>query len=257
MNFSFVDVSEACAHPYIQTEDGKQIPLTDPESFKIISDAWLKAGWEAKHVYGFSWLGRPIIQLPDDMIRIQEVIYNIKPDLIIETGVAHGGSLIFYASILNAIGNGRVLGIDIEIRSHNRVEIESHRLFPQISLIEASSTSAAAIESVSAHVASNDRVLVLLDSNHTRQHVLDELNLYSQFVSVGSYIVACDGIMKQVSGLSRTQDDWGINNPISAVHDFLSQNPNFALEEPSWPFNEGSLVDRVTYWPFAFLRRLS
>ena len=109
MNFSFVDVSEACPHPYIKTEDGKQIPLTDPESFKIISDAWLKAGWEAKHVYGFSWLGRPIIQLPDDLIRIQEVIYNIQPDLIIETGVAHGGSLVFYASILNAIGNGRVL----------------------------------------------------------------------------------------------------------------------------------------------------
>ena len=257
MNFSFVDVSEACPHPYIKTEDGKQIPLTDPESFKIISDAWLKAGWEAKHVYGFSWLGRPIIQLPDDLIRIQEVIYNIQPDLIIETGVAHGGSLVFYASILNAIGNGRVLGIDIEIRPHNRVEIESHRLFPQISLIEASSTSTKALELVSTHVAPGDRVLVLLDSNHTRHHVLEELNIYSQFVSVGSYIVACDGIMKQVSGLSRTNPDWHTNNPISAVHDFLSQNPNFILDEPSWPFNEGSLVDRVTYWPFAFLKRVA
>ena len=250
MDFSF-DSSRSC----LNLPDGTSVSLSDPRSFQILSSAWLKAGWEAKHVYSFSWLGRPIIQLPDDIIRIQELIYELQPDVLIETGVAHGGSLVFYASLFNAIGKGRVIGIDIEIRPHNREAIENHRLFPYISLIEHSSTSSVAVQEVRSLVGSAETSLVILDSNHSRSHVLDELRLYSQFVSPGSYIVACDGIMRDVVGLSRTKPDWITDNPVSAVQDFLAEDDTFELVEPKWPFNESLLSERVTYWPSAYLRK--
>ena len=233
----------------------EELSLSDPRAFQILSDAWLRSGWDTKYVYGFSWLGRPIIQLPEDMIRIQEVIYDLKPDVIIETGVAHGGSLIFYASLCTAIGKGRVVGIDIEIRNHNRLAIEEHRLSPLIKLIEGSSVDENIFSQVKSMVSASDKVLVLLDSNHTKSHVLAELNLYSQLVTSGSYIVACDGIMKQVTGAPRTNKDWEWDNPLSAIADFLASNPSFKLEEPFRPFNEGSIAERVTYWPNAYLRK--
>src|SRR5690606_24886939 len=152
-------------------------------------------GWDTKYVYSFSWLGRPIIQLPEDMMRIQEVIYSLKPDVIIETGVAHGGSLIFYASLCKAFGKGRVIGIDIEIRPHNRLAIENHELKEYIILLEGSSTDDKIVSQVERMINSGETVLILLDSNHTKQHVLEELRKYSPLVSVNSYIVACDGIM--------------------------------------------------------------
>lgn len=251
-NFSFSS-SESC----LTLSDGTKLSLDDPRAFSIISNAWLRCGWDTKYVYGFSWLGRPIIQLPEDMIRIQEVIYDIKPDVIIETGVAHGGSLVFYASLCTAIGKGRVIGIDIEIRPHNRKAIEEHRLSPMISLVEGSSVHPNIVDSVRRQIGSAETVLVLLDSNHLKDHVLAELEAYSPLVSPGSYIVACDGIMQQVIGAPRTEEDWTWNNPLSAIDDFLSSHPEFECVEPDWPFNEGVVNDRVTYWPRAYLRRKS
>lgn len=236
-------------------ENGEKLSLSDPRAFSLISDLWIRSGWDTKYVYGFSWLGRPIIQLPEDLIRIQEVIYNIKPDIIIETGVAHGGSLIFYASLCAAIGKGRVIGIDIEIRDHNRKAIEDHRLSPMISLFEGSSIEPSIVQSVNNQIGSSETVLILLDSNHSKDHVLLELEAYSPLVSPGSYIVACDGVMQQVSGAPRTSADWAWNNPLSAINEFLEKHPEFECVEPSWPFNEGQVVERVTYWPRAFLRR--
>jgi len=233
--------------------NGQELSLDDPDAFELISRAWLRAGWDTKYVYGFSWLGRPVIQLPEDMIRIQELIYDIKPDVIVETGVAHGGSLIFYASLCAAIGKGRVIGIDIEIRPHNRTAIEEHRLSPLISLVEGSSIDADIVQSVKDQVGSGETVLVLLDSNHLKDHVLAELEAYSPLVSLGSYIVACDGIMQQVVGAPRTSEYWSWNNPISAVNEFIAKHPEFECVEPSWPFNEGKITERVTYWPKAFL----
>ena len=235
--------------------NGRELDLANPEVFELISRAWLRAGWDTKYVYGFSWLGRPVIQLPEDMLRIQEVIYDIKPDVIVETGVAHGGSLIFYASLCTAIGKGRVIGIDIEIRPHNRAAIEEHRLSPLISLVEGSSIDADIVQSVKDQIGSAETVLVLLDSNHLKDHVLAELEAYSPLVSPGSYIVACDGIMQQVVGASRTSEDWTWNNPISAVNEFVANHPEFECIEPAWPFNEGRITERVTYWPKAFLRK--
>ena len=237
--------------------DGREISLAEPEAFELISQAWLRSGWDTKYVYGFSWLGRPVIQLPEDMIRIQELIYEIQPDVIVETGVAHGGSLIFYAGLCAAIGKVRVIGIDIEIRKHNRLAIESHRLSNFIHLIEGSSIDPAVVSQVESRIGQSETVLVLLDSNHSKAHVAAELEAYSSLVSPGSYIVACDGIMQQVVGGARTGDDWNWNNPISAVHEFLSSHSEFEAHEPSWPFNEGVVKQRVSYWPQAYLRRKS
>lgn len=230
--------------------------LASAEGFAAVSKAWLRAGWDAKHVYSFTWMGRPVIQLPEDMIRLQELIYNLKPTLIIETGVAHGGSLIFYASLFKAMDHpGRVVGVDIEIRPHNRAAIEAHPLHSYLTLIEGSSTAPETIAQVKACVRPDDRVLVLLDSCHLRDHVAAELQAYAPLVTPGSYIVACDGVMAQVAGGPRTQEDWRWNNPSEAARAFAAANPDFVLEEPAFAFNEGAVDRWVTYWPDAFLRR--
>jgi cephalosporin hydroxylase len=251
-------IDEAAGQVTVTGADGvpRVLEMASPEAFAAVSAAWLRCGWDAKYVYGFSWMGRPIIQLPEDMIRIQELIWRLRPDLVIETGVAHGGSLVFYAGLFAAIGHGRVIGVDIEIRPHNRAAIEAHPMAGRIALVEGSSTAPATLAAVQAMVAPGERVLVILDSNHARDHVAAELSLYAPLVSVDSYIVACDGIMAQVAGAPRSAPDWSWNNPISAVEDFLAVRPDFTLEEPAWPFNEGSVRERVTYWPKCFLRRL-
>jgi cephalosporin hydroxylase len=230
--------------------------LGSPEAFSIITQAWLRCGWDNKYVYGFTWMGRPIIQLPDDMVRIQEVIFKIKPDVIIETGIAHGGSLIFYAGLCKIMERGRVVGIDIEIRPHNRQALEEHPLFPFITLIEGSSTDPATVEQAAAQIRPEDKVLVLLDSGHSKEHVLAELNAYARLVTRDSYIVAMDGIMEQVVGAPRTQPDWSWNNPRQAALEFVEQNPDFVIEEPQFLFNEGNTTERVTYWPDGFIRRI-
>src|SRR5215207_4240306 len=154
---------------FVEVEDGetkKRHGLDTPEAFELVSEVWLRAGWDTKYVYSFTWLGRPIIQLPEDMVRIQEVIFNVQPDVIIETGVAHGGSLIFYASLCKAMNRGRVVGIDIEIRPHNRKAIEEHELFDYITLIEGSSVDAHVVEEVRAGVKPGEKTIIFLDSCH-------------------------------------------------------------------------------------------
>lgn len=187
----------------------------------------------AQYSYNFSWMGRPIIQYPQDMIAMQEIIWDIKPDLIIETGIAHGGSLIYYASLLELIGNGEVLGIDIDIREHNRKEIENHKMFKRIKMISGSSIDETTIEEVKKYAESKKKILVSLDSNHTHDHVLKELELYSPLVSPGSYIVVFDTIVEDLpEGYFSQSRPWGIgNNPKTAVHEFLKSNKNFMIDE--------------------------
>ena len=250
-------IDEAGGRVIVQRADGTQAEhaLDTPDAFEAVSAAWLRCGWDTKYVYSFTWMGRPVIQLPEDMIRIQEVIWRLRPDVIVETGVAHGGSLIFYASLFAAMGTGRVIGIDIDIRAKNRAAIEAHPMSKYITLVEGSSTDPATIQTVRDAIAPKETVLVLLDSNHTHAHVAAELELYSPLVSKDSYVVACDGIMAQVVGAPRTSPDWAWNNPITAVDEFLAKNPDFVLEEPAFDFNEGVVRNRVTYWPKSFLRR--
>lgn len=233
----------------------RELTVGSAEGFALLSKLWLRSGWDTKYVYSFSWMGRPIIQLPEDMIRIQEVIFDLKPDVIVETGIAHGGSLVYYASLFKAMGTGRVVGIDVEIRPHNRAAIEAHPLKPWITLIEGSSTDEATVAQVRAQIRPGEKVLVLLDSCHTYAHVMAELEAYAPLVSPGSYIVAMDGIMGEVVGAPRTQPDWTWNNPTKAAADFVKKHPEFSVTEPSFAFNEGQIRDRVTYWPGAYLRR--
>jgi len=234
----------------------RQLDIYSAEAFEVVSNAWIKIGWVVKHIYGFTWLGRPIIQLPDDLIRIQEVIYRVKPDVIIETGVAHGGSLIFYASLCKAMDRGKVVGVDIEIRAHNRRAIEAHPLHSLITLIEGSSVDPGTVSRVAGLIAPGDTVLVILDSNHSKQHVLAELEAYGPLVSGGSYIVATDGIMEVLHDAPRGQPEWIYDNPAAAADEFVVKHAEFEREEPPFQFNEGSVTGRVTHWPRAFLKRI-
>ena len=239
-------------------DGGKEtrFPMQSGAAFAAASRAWLRAGWDVKYVYSFTWFGRPVIQLPEDLVRIQEVLYRVRPDVLIESGVAHGGSLIFYASLFKAMGHGRVIGVDVEIRPHNRTAIENHELFPLITLVEGSSVDAATVQRVRQLVQEGERVMVVLDSNHERDHVLAELRAYAALVAVNSYIVVADGIIENLVDAPRARADWAWNNPRRAALDFLAGNPDFALEEPDFQFNKGLADRRVTYWPDGFLRRL-
>jgi cephalosporin hydroxylase len=244
----------------VTADDGARatrVSLYSTDGFELLSKLWLQVGWNQKYVYTFTWLGRPIIQLPEDLIRIQEVIHRIRPDVIIESGVAHGGSLVFYASLCKLLGRGRVIGIDIEVRPHNRTAIEQHPLADLIMLIEGSSTDPATVSRVAREIGRGETTLVLLDSAHTKAHVLAELEAYSPFVSVGSYIVVMDGIMALVSDTPRGRPGWDVDNPVSAVEEFVRHHPEFAVEQPAWRFNESDLRSNVTHWPQGYLRRVS
>lgn len=247
----------------IYLED-REIELYSKEGFKILSDLWLKVGWDQKYQYGFTWLGRPIIQLPDDMIRFQELIWKLKPTIIIETGIAHGGSLIYSASLLNLIGNpsSKVIGVDIEIREHNKVEIINHPLSSKIKMIEGSSVDQQIIEDLQNNINYDDIVIVALDSCHDYAHVLEELRLYSKLVSINSYIVCTDGLQKYLNDTPRAIKEynesktWTNNNPLNAIFDFISENDSFIIEEPNFPFNESDIDFRITHWPSAFLKKI-
>ena len=231
--------------------------LYSPEAFEILSREWVKVGWDQKHCYTFSWMGRPVIQLPDDMIRTQEVIYALKPDVILETGVAHGGSLVFYASLCKAMEKGRIIGVDIEIRPHNRKAIEAHELSSMITLIEGDSVGEETLQKVRSLIKPHEKVLVILDSCHTKAHVKAELEAYHSLVTPGSYIVATDGVMKYVHDVPRGTPAWKEDHPEAAAVDFAAEHPEFSLEQPAWPFNESQLSKNITHWPGAWLKKVA
>jgi cephalosporin hydroxylase len=187
---------------------------------------------KAKYSYNFTWMGRPIIQYPQDIMAMQELIWEIKPDLIIETGIAHGGSIIYYASLLELIGKGEVLGIDIDIRKHNRDKIEEHPMYKRIHMLEGSSVSEEMIEKVKPFAKDKKTILVCLDSNHTHEHVLAELNLYAPFVTPGSYLIVFDTIVEDLPERYLPNRYWSIgNNPKTAVHEFLKSNSDFEIDK--------------------------
>jgi cephalosporin hydroxylase len=242
----------------LATGDGGAIDLYGREAFELISLLWLKTSWNQKYPYTFTWMGRPIIQHPEDMIRLQEVIYVLKPDVIIETGVAHGGSLVFYASLLKGMGKGgRIIGIDIDIRRSNREAIEKHELSKYIILIEGDSVAPDIVKKAGEAIQPNDTVLVLLDSNHNYGHVMKEIEAYHPFVTLGSYIVVTDGIMQLVYDVPRGRPEWLIDNPQQAARDFVRMSGHFVIEEPSWAFNESSLTRPITAWPSDWLKRIA
>nr|WP_321514109.1 cephalosporin hydroxylase family protein [uncultured Pseudodesulfovibrio sp.] len=185
----------------------------------------------SQYSYNFSWMGRPIIQYPQDMIAMQELIWEVQPDLIIETGIAHGGSLIYYASLLELIGkDAYVLGVDIDIRDHNRTEIEAHQTFNRIEMIQGSSIDKSVVAEVAKHADGKNRILVTLDSNHTHDHVLEELHLYAPFVTKNSYLVVFDTSVEFAPDDLNADRPWSVgNNPKTAVDTFLTESDRFTI----------------------------
>jgi cephalosporin hydroxylase len=203
------------------------------EDLPSLTQKWFVESCKQKYSYNFTWMGRPIIQYPQDIVAMQEIIWQVQPDLIIDTGIAHGGSLVFYASLLELIGNnGQVLGIDIDIRSHNRVEIEKHPMFKRISMIEGSSIDKKIAEEVYDFAKGKQRILVTLDSNHTHDHVLKELELYSPLVTKGSYLVVFDTVVEDLPNDFFPDRPWNPgNNPKTAVWEFLKTSDRFEIDK--------------------------
>lgn len=248
--------TEARTLTLLDGDQSEVLPLYSKPAFEALSRQWVRVGWNQKYQYTFSWMGRPVIQLPEDMIRMQEVISALRPDVIVETGVAHGGSLVFYASLCKAMGRGRVIGVDIEIRPHNRAAIEAHPMAELITLIEGSSTDLDVVRRVRALVRQGERCLVILDSNHSHAHVRAELEAYSDLVSPGSYIVATDGIMLDLADVPRGQPGWVDDHPARAAREFAESHPAFRIVQPPWVFNESGLDRNITHWPDAWLLRV-
>jgi cephalosporin hydroxylase len=220
---------------------------SDNKELCAAAGEFMRASTRPKYSYNFSWLGRPIIQYPQDMVAMQEIIWSVRPDLIIETGIAHGGSLIFSASMLaqldicDAIEAGvsfnpresrrKVLGIDIDIRAHNRAAIEAHPMVSRIQMIQGSSIAPEVVAQVRQIATKYQRVLVCLDSNHTHDHVLAELEAYAPLASVGSYCVVFDTIIEDMPADMFPDRPWGPgNNPKTAVHEYLRSHPEFEID---------------------------
>lgn len=203
----------------------------DPE-FQNLSKQWLVRSAKHKYSYQFRWMGRPIIQLPQDIVALQEIIWETKPDLIIEAGIAHGGSLIFYASMLELLGGNRsVIGVDVEIRPHNRVEIEKHPMSKRITMIEGSSVDSKIVDQVRNLARGKKSIMVALDSNHTHDHVLEELRLYSPLVTKGNYLVVLDTLVEDLPDDAFPNRPWGKgNNPKTAVREFLKTTDRFVMD---------------------------
>lgn len=202
------------------------------EPLKKAANEFIAASIRSKYSYNFTWLGRPIIQYPQDIIAIQEIIYQVQPDLIIETGIAHGGSLILHASICELIGKGEVLGIDIDIREHNKAEIVKHTMSKRISMIQGSSVAPEIAKQAAEIAKGKEKVLVILDSNHTHEHVLQEIMLYSPLVTKGSYLLVFDTVVEDLPDDIYNDRPWGIgDNPKTAVWEFLKHNDQFEIDK--------------------------
>ena len=227
------------------------------EALQHASRDWMDKANARKYSYHFEWLGRPVIQYPQDMLAMQEIIWSVQPDLIIETGIAHGGSLIFFASMLElnaACGGPRdaeVLGVDIDIRAHNRAAIEAHPMSKRISMIQGSSVAPDVIEQVRAKADERQRILVSLDSNHTHDHVLAELQFYAPLTSVGSYCMVFDTVIDDMPAEMFPDRPWGPeNNPKTAVREYLKTHPEFEIDRHL----DNKLL--VSVAPEGFLRRV-
>ena len=208
--------------------------LSKDKDLQALSRIWVREISPHHYAYNFTWMGRPAIQFPQDMLAVQEIVWNCKPDLIIETGIAHGGSLVYSASLLELIGgDGLAIGIDVEIRPHNRKAIEEHPMFKRIKLIEGSSTDPQIVNQVSEIASKRSSIMVILDSNHTHQHVLKELSSYSPLVTKNNYLIVFDTLVDDMpERLIAENRPWGeSNNPKTAVKEWIKDNKDFEIDK--------------------------
>jgi cephalosporin hydroxylase len=221
------------------------------EQLKGEAQGFLRASLEARYSYNFSWMGRPVIQYPQDLLALQEIIWSVQPDLIVETGIAHGGSLIFSASMLALLGGDRrVVGVDVDIRSHNRAALEEHPMFDRITMLEGSSLDPAIVDRIGNLASRHQTVMLTLDSNHCHSHVLAELRAYADLVSVGSYAVVFDGVIEAMPAEFSKDRPWGPgNSPLTAIREFLSERDDFEVDRTI----EDKLL--ITAAPSGYLKR--
>ncbi|MEM7409540.1 MAG: cephalosporin hydroxylase family protein [Myxococcota bacterium] len=217
-----------------------------------LSHEWMVRSSQHEYSYHFTWMGRPIIQLPQDIVAMQEILWRVRPELVIETGIARGGSLVFHASILELIGGeGRVLGIDVDLRDHTRRALEEHPMAKRIDVLDGSSIDEALVEQVRERARGRSPVLVILDSNHTHEHVARELELYAPLVTEGSYCVVFDTIVETMPADFYPNRPWGPgDNPWTAVQAFLADHPEWVVDQPF----ENRLL--LTMAPGGYLRRV-
>lgn len=229
--------------------ESRTVDMYSREGLALLAGLWTKLSAEYRLMYEPSWMGIPIIQIPDDILMMQELVWKVRPDVIVECGVAHGGSAVFYASLCALVGKGRVIGVDVEIRKYNRVAIEAHPMAGRIELMESSSIEPSTVAAIRDRVAGAEVVLVVLDSDHSRDHVRAELDAYAPMVTPGSYIVAMDGAQGLVSDIPRGKREWRDDNPLPAIEAFLREHREFVVD----PHYTRLLV---TANPNGYLRRL-
>ncbi len=230
-------------------------PLYSRAAFDILSREWLRVGWNLDYWRTFSWLGFQLQQLPDDVLRLQEVVCRLKPDVIVETGVFDGGSSVLFASLCELNGKGRVVSVELELRPDLRERLAAHPLGRRITLIEGDSSSPAVFDRIAREAAGAATVLVFLDSDHHKAHVARELELYSRLVTPGSYIVAADGVMRVLADTPNGEPSWLEDNPSAAAIEFAAAHPEFVLERPAPLFAAAGDSTELTYFPDAWLRR--
>ena len=227
-----------------------EVDLYSQEGIELISSLWVKLYAQYKLTHDITWMGIPIIQFPEDILMMQELIWKIRPDVIIECGVAHGGSMLFYASLLELIGKGHVIGIDVKIRQYNKISIKSHAMSHRIELLEGSSVSEEIINTVKKMIKGANKVMVILDSNHSTEHVAKELEFYNELVTPGSYLVVMDGAQAFVWDIPNGKLEWNEDNPLKAIEKFIENNSQFEID----PYYNRL---KVTSNPKGFLRKLT
>ena len=234
----------------LTTETSGTIPLYSTEAFEIISRQWVRIGWGCNYYFTLNWFGRPILQLPDDLVRLQEAIYEVQPDVILECGIYQGGSLVFNAGLCEAMGKGRVIGIDIGISPDTREAIAKHRLAHRITMIEGDSIAPETVAKVRSAIRPDETVFAILDSHHSKEHVAGELAAYAPLVTPGSCIIAADGVMRDLTDVPGGDPAWSWDNPASAALEFAANHPEFEMRAPKAPRH-------ITYWPDAWLWKKS
>lgn len=234
------------AHGQSQTVD-----VFSREGLEMVSSLWVKLYAQYKLTHNCTWMGVPIIQFPEDVMMMEELIWKVRPDVIVECGFAHGGSALFYASLMELMGKGIVVGVDVEIRPYNRIAVQNHPMSHRVRMVDGSSIEAATIDAIKSFIRPGDKVMVLLDSNHSKGHVAREIELYREMVSPGSYLVVMDGAQAFVWDMPDGRPEWKDDNPLAAIEDFMAT----PLGQSEFEIDEHFTRLFVTSNPKAYLRR--
>jgi cephalosporin hydroxylase len=242
---------------FLYTINGEtnRLHLYSAEAFALLNELQIKVGWQLRYPYTASWFGFQLLQIPPDAMRIQEIIYQLHPEIIVETGVAHGGSAIFMASLCKLIGVGHVIGVEKGLIC--RKQIESHKLSEYITLVEGDSVSRETVDHVYRLCRRTDRILLILDSCHSKAHVLAELEAYHDLIRPGLMIIVQDGNMQTLADTPRGDPSWIHDNPQEAVKEFIERHPEFVIEQPKLLFDNEGITSNITYHTNGFLRRTS